>query len=84
MTLCWSITDTCTRLVSMEIAHFFIHYSLISPGCSSSTTSNRLLLWIASCAFHGDVVDGICNQIVLFTICDSVRNIIKSELVWLP
>ena len=67
----------------MEIAHFFIHYSFISLGCGSST-SNRLLLWIASCAFHGDVVDGICNQIVLFIICDSVRNIIKSELVWLP
>ena len=68
----------------MEIAHFFIHYNLISPAGCCSSTSNRLLLWIVSRVFYGDVVDGVCNQIVLVTTCDSIKNIIKSELAWLP
>ena len=61
----------------MDITHFFIGYSFISPGCGSST-SNRLLLWIVSRVLYGDVVDGVCDQIILFS--DSVRNIFKSEL----
>ena len=83
LTFCWSVTNTCIWLVSTDINHFFIGYSCVIPGYCGT----YLLLWIVSHMLHGDVVDGVWNQIVLF--CDSVRNnIIKSELnimhAWLP
>ena len=56
-----------------ESSHFFIgyRYSCVSSGCGSySSTSvggNRFVLKITSCSvLHGDVVDGVGYQIILF------------------
>ena len=66
---------TCMTLnIVTKISHFFIgyRYSCVSSGCGSySSTSvggNRSVLRITSCsALHGDVVDGVGYQIILFS-----------------